>query len=175
MIFTTVGAMEKHPARRSTYLILGLVGLAVAGFAVFWYGDTDRQLERRWEAMVNRVEAKSWRGVARLMAEDYEDPYGFDRETLISYARRTMVHFRRLEVRLESQSIERDGDTARITALVRLEGDGSPLARAIAAEVNRSFSPTEFVWRRQSWKPWDWQVVSFSNPEFDLSRYREPF
>ena len=46
-----------------------------------------------------------------------------------------------------------------------IPSQGTPLANAAVQASKASRTPTEFRWRRASWKPWDWRLVSVENAD----------
>jgi hypothetical protein len=110
-----------------------------------------------------------------MIAPDYQDRWGYDRESLGIYGRAALRAFTRLEVDLIDLEVTVEGDRGRGVAIVRARGEGPPEVTVFVAALNSSFVPTRFDWHRASWKPWDWQLVSLDHPEIEAPRSRMPW
>lgn len=164
-----------HSRRRCTrrFLLVTLrtlflaAGLAFAGAATWAFIELqpERRLEKRFLHWVEAGERRDWKAVAERLAPDYRDGWGHDKSAALEAAREVFGQFVVLGIEVEPLRITRDGDFATIATRPRLSGNGSPLVPLIIRHANELPSDTLFRWRRQSWLPWDWVLVSVSNPD----------
>lgn len=152
--------------------LLLAAGLILALIAGAWLLQPDRRLQRSWGALIDAVEARHARALGNRLAEDYGDRWGYTRTTLVSDARLAFHHFDSIEIRIDDEQIRRDGDSATITALLRIEVRGTDRAAEARVATNALFSPFVFEWRRADRFPWGWELVRFDQAELDLNRFR---
>lgn len=148
--------------------VLGFVGAVVA----VWLVSTltpGRSLARCQERLLQAGGDRNWDRVRDLMDADYRDAWGQNREEAVSRASQVLQNFLALDIMSEDTSIERDGPEAVVSARIRLRGKGNALGEAVLEGTNALSSHFQFAWRRKSWKPWDWKLVSLSQPEIDTT------
>jgi hypothetical protein len=160
---------RKLPQRHN--LVLLLLSMAI-GATLVWYFHPDRSLARAWQDLVSSVEARNSLALRSLLADDYSDRWGYDRDTLVLEARLAFRNFERLRVTATEVEVRRRGDTATLKAIIRIEAEGTPSVADARAAVNGLFSPFEFSFRREPGFPWSWKLTGFDQPEFHLERYR---
>jgi hypothetical protein len=85
----------------------------------------------------------------------------------VAQASEALRNFLVLEILSEDTTVERRDRDAVISARLRLRGKGNAIGEQIIAGANSLESHFQFAWRRKSWKPWDWKLVSVSQPQFD--------
>jgi hypothetical protein len=150
--------------------------LLIRGGAVFlaalllWGGIEampGRGLARCQDRLLEAAGRRHWDKARKLMAEDYRDQWGQDREQAIALAAEGLQNFLTLEVTPEDSFVEREGREAVISARLRLSGRGNALGEALMERANSLESHFRFAWSRKSWKPWDWKLVSVSQNEID--------
>lgn len=161
--------LPKNPKHR---LIAAGVGLLVLVLYLTWLWQPERQVERHFDNLVRSVEKRNWNRFVRLLAEDYQDQWGFDRETIRSEAPDAFRHFFGLNIDTEDRRQVVVGDRAQVTTVLRIRGEGTAVAQMVRSEVNRIHEPFIFYWEKRSWKPWDWQLVRVENERLSLDRYR---
>jgi hypothetical protein len=151
-----------------TWTISGGLILLVA--ILLWTGfelTPGRCLERRQDRLLQAAGDRNWKRVRELMAEDYRDVWGQDREEAVTLASEGLANFLALEIFSEDTAVDRRGGEATVSALLRLRGRGNAVGEAIISRANSLESHFRFAWTRKSWKPWDWKLVSVSQPEID--------
>lgn len=156
---------------RRRVLLLVVMGVSIA-MGTAWFYQSDRQLRRSWNGLLDSVEARNTTRLGRVIADDYADRWGYKRRTLLEDARLAFMQFQRLEVAAEQVQIKREGDSATITAILRVDADGPGSIPEARATVNALFTPFVFEWRREPGFTGAWKLVHFDHPEFDLGRYR---
>lgn len=154
------------PSRR-LLLIFGslLLGVALAA-GLPWLSPT-RGVERAWQGTLRSLEKNDFEAFSAYLDSNYRDGFGLDREGVVTLARTVRGQFFICTITREQSEIVLDPDkqVARSRALIRLGGQGSPVATAAIQASATTTLPTLFRWRRASWKPWDWLLVGVDNAE----------
>lgn len=127
----------------------------------------ENQLRLHSEHLVHQVERRNWSAVEKFVAADYRDDWGDDRARLLTRLRLVGRFFFDLTIATSNVQTRTSGTTGTWQARVQLTGRGEA-AGGITAEVNSLSTPFKFSWRRQSWKPWDWQLVQVTNESLTL-------
>lgn len=140
------------------------VCLALAALWVAFELQPSRRLEKRFLHWVEAGERRDWEAVAARLAPDYRDGWGHDKSAAMEAAREIFGHFVVLGIEVEPVRIVIEGDFATIATRPRLSGRGSPLVPLLIERANTLPDDTVFRWRRESWLPWDWTLVSVANP-----------
>jgi hypothetical protein len=56
---------------------------------------------------------------------------------------------------------------------LRVQSNGGHASGMIAEKAMELQEMTRFLWKREAWRPWSWQLVSVQNPALDIpSDYR---
>lgn len=137
-----------------------------------WWTQPDRSLERTWTGLISAVESRNPSGIRDRLAPDYADRWGYDRESLTNDARLAFFHFRELELRVQDVAIAREGGYATITAILRIQVEGSDEATNARLTVNSIYTPYTFEWERNRRFPWSWKLKRFDHSELELNRFR---
>ncbi|MBC8008503.1 MAG: hypothetical protein H7067_00220 [Burkholderiales bacterium] len=154
------------PSRR-TVLIAGVLLLIVALLVGVPWLSPARGVQRSWDGVVAAIEDNDMEELGRYLGTDYKDGFDLDREGAIRLAKQLRQQFLVCTIRRESAELTMDtsGKSAVTRAVIRLGGHGTPVAQNAVAASAMSHTPTAFRWRRTSWKPWDWRLVSVDNPD----------
>ncbi len=146
------------------------ISLAVA-LPLLWFGlpwlSTERGVERAWDNVIEAVADRDFETLGEYMREDYRDGFGLGRAEALETLRTVRSHFIVCTVARERAELVLDpnGQSATTRAVIRLGGQGSAVAQAAIQASTTTSTPTTFRWRRNSWKPWDWRLVSIENPD----------
>ncbi len=154
------------PSRRVALVVLGLVLILGLWLALPFF-SAGRGVERAWDEVIAAIEDKDTEALGRLLGDDYADGFGLDRAGAIQLAAQIRAHFVVCNLRREKSELVMDPskNSAVTRALMRFSGSGSPVAQGAIQASAASHTPTAFRWRRNSWKPWDWRLVSIDNPD----------
>ena len=154
------------PSRRILLIAAGALLLVALMLGLPWLSPS-RGVERAWGNVISAIESNDKEALSAYLADNYKDGFGLDREGALKLAATVRGQFAMCSIRRERSELVMDvNKKAAITrAVVRLEGQGSPLATAAVQASQASQTPTEFRWRRASWKPWDWRLVSVENAD----------
>lgn len=148
-------------------LFPGVAALLLCAWAAFEFSP-GRQLERAFDRLIGATENRDWKKVGKLMADDYRDQWGQNREEAVNTGSQILRHFIAFEIVVDRQSVEREGRQATISARLRLEGRGTAIAEMVMQGANALQDDFQFAWRRKSWKSWDWKLVSVNQPEIEF-------
>jgi len=153
-------------SRRALFLGLA-VCLVLGALIVLPWLSPERGVERAWSGVLEAIEDNDSAALGKYLGADYRDAFGQDRAGALELAANLRRHFVTCSLRRERAELVMDpsGRSALTRAVIRLGGQGSPVATAAAEASAASDTATVFRWRRNSSKPWDWRLVSVENPE----------
>jgi hypothetical protein len=151
--------------------IAGLLLAIILGVWLSQLWQPARQVSLHTEHLLRDVAEKRWARIEKFVAADYQDDWGHDRASALARLRQVLSYTRNARIE-PSVPIVRVGEgegswRARIT----FEADPNEVTDLIRSRVNALEEPFDLRWRRQSWKPWDWQLVRVSNPALELRGY----
>ena len=109
------------------------------------------------------AENRRWTKLADFIDAKYSDRWGHDKTFVLRETNEWLRQFFTLTIHSEIESAEINHDHGKITARLRLEGNGTALASMAQDEVNSIPTPFVFEWTRKSWKPWDWTLTRADN------------
>lgn len=135
-------------------------------FALPWLSPA-RGVERSFDHLLEAIEDNDAAKLERLFGVDYAPSLGHDRAGTLRLVTEIRSQFATCSVRREQSEfiLDPSKQSATTRALIRLRGQGGPIARALVEASAATSSPAVFNWRRNSWKPWDWRLVSIEHPE----------
>ena len=148
-------------------LLLSIAGGLILLFLVVRHWSTERVVERRQVALIAALERRSEKHLDRLLASNYEDQWGFDREEVKLAVKDIGSQFIILTLIPEDPSTTIADGIAQVTMRFEASGNGSPLAHQIIREANQLESPFLFRWEKKSAWPGDWKLVRIENPDLD--------
>ena len=154
------------------YLIGGVVALLVL-FIIFqalfsWPAET--QISDKQQKLITSIEERKWGRVRKLLADDYSDTLGLDRETLLLALKDAGSQFwTEFDLNWEPLEQRREGDVFIVTGNIRIQGKGGPFATDVVIAA-RPFSkdPVTFRWKKVGMAPWKWRLESISHPKAKL-------
>lgn len=151
---------------RLQVLLTTLAVVAVSAIAFHW--SPGRQVRLHQRDLQRAVEKRNWTRVDGFVAADYSDRWGQNRALALEHLPQVFQDFLAIGILNEDVVIRADGDRRNFQARVRIVGSGGMLARMVMDHVDGLKQPFTFTWRRQSWKPWDWQLVRIDQPEIEI-------
>ena len=161
--------------RRGVLIALAAIFALAALLGLPWLSP-ERGVQRTWSAVLTAIEDNDRTALASLLGPDYRDGFDLDREAALELIATVRGQFLVCTVRRERPELvmATDNRAATARALIRLGGNGTPIATAAIQASAASQTPTTFRFRRNSWKPWDWRLVSVENPDAarGLARFR---
>lgn len=145
-----------------------LIALAIY---LAWLWQPARQVRKHQQAMLDAAESRSWQRVAAFLAADYQDQWKQDRALAISDAQEAFRYFLILGFTQENVRIASAANRERaLTENLRIVGSGEGPAMFVKERVNQLTEPFTFIWKRESWKPWDWRLVEIRQPQLQIPR-----
>lgn len=154
----------------------GFYGGVLAAFIIgLWFArlwSAENQVRLHSEHLLREVEDRSWSGVREAIAPDYHDAWGDDRMQLLTRLRSVSLMLLSLSIETQDVNTSVNGDSGTWSARLQITAQGEAAAE-VRARVNPLTSPFTLHWRRESWKPWDWQLYEVSNPQLRLPNESE--
>jgi hypothetical protein len=154
------------PSRRFLLIALGLLAALALLLGLPWLSPT-RGVERAWKNVISAIEENDRETLAAHLADNYQDGFGLDRAEALHLIATIRGQFLVCTIRRDQPELVMDPSkhSALTRALIRVDGQGTPLATAAIQASQATRTPTEFRWRRASWRPWDWHLVSVDNAD----------
>ncbi len=145
---------------------LGAAGAAlVLALWCLWLWQPERQLRLHQRHFLKACERRDWPAVARFVAADYGDPWGHDKEILVSRLQEAFGQFLFVSVVGESADASVAGNRGRVSGRLRLSGRGGPGAEMVMERANALREPFVFFWEKPAGRPWGWRLVRVEQPE----------
>ncbi len=146
-------------------VLISAITVIVIGLLMARHWSPRRVVERQQVALVAALERRSAKRLDRLLAPDYRDQWGFDREDAkLAILDVGSQFFILTLVPVDPRVVMGDG-TAEVETRFEATGNGSPLAHEIIRTTNRLKPPFVFSWEKQSAWPGDWKLVRIENPD----------
>lgn len=146
----------------------GLLAAVVIGLYLVSLWQPREQVKLHTLHLFNRIERGDWSGVARFIGGDYQDQWGDDRDRLIERMHLVLAHVRNLRIHPEEILVLTAGNTGRWQAKIKIAADRGEVAALIDERINSLAEPFELEWHHQSWKPWDWKLITVKNPALEI-------
>jgi len=143
------------------------VALLFAATFVWWFWQPLRVLERTQDHLQKQVERRNWEAVGELLAENYSDVWGHNKENALEAGAEVLRHFFLLRLRPED-GLEISPGVTNTTVLKRrlaVEGSGSAIATMIIQRVNDKPGRFLFTWERQTGWPPTWLLRNLSHED----------
>ena len=152
--------------RKHLYVfVLALLGLAPYSA---WLWQPERQVRLHTAHLLKAVEGRRWKKVDSLVADNYSDRWRHDKEFVLRASNEVFGQFIFLTIQSEPLSCSVSGSTGVTQDRVKVSGSGGPIAQVVIERVDRLRQPFVFTWERMSWKPWDWRLTRFDQPELEI-------
>ncbi|HEV7867025.1 MAG TPA: hypothetical protein VGO90_05050 [Chthoniobacteraceae bacterium] len=144
--------------------------LLLAGYLA-WHWQPERQIREHTRQLLKAVERRKWDSMRTLLAENYSDRWGHDKEFVLKGCEQVFAQFLFLKVEHEVTAV--DLATGCATTRVKMSGQGGPAAQFVMSTVNGLPEPFRFFWEQRSGKPWDWHLVKVEQPTLEVARQFE--
>ena len=139
-----------------------LAMIVILRFLYLW--QPQRQVELHQRHFLMAAQDRQWGKFDSFFGDDFRTPAGQDRAWALQQSHEVLRQFIALEIRTSNPQSTITGDTAHVSNVLHIEGSGTQLAGMAKSAVNQSTAPFAFTWKRKSWKPWDWQLISVDHP-----------
>ena len=128
----------------------------------------ERQIPRAQARLLSAIEGRDFDAMAGMLANDYRDRWQQDRAAAIARSREVFGQFATLTIGHEQSGLRAESGSWFLSEKLRLKGLGGSLAMAARETVNGLRQPFVMEWRQRSWKAWDWELKSVTQPEVEL-------
>lgn len=154
-----------HRGNARWTLIAAIGGLLLVVLLVGLQMRPLRQIEKRQASLIEGIERRSPARIQRLLSRDYGDRWGFTSEQIVESMVDAGSQFMALVVTPEDQSIVfGEGGEATVTARLILGGKPvGPVGNEVTRQINQLKEPFVFVWKKESFLPSSWRLVSVAN------------
>ena len=167
-MFVSQQAM-KIPVIKPIVLRCSLTAILIfAGLLLALHWRPGRQVRLHQQHFLRAVEDRNWKKVSAFVAPDFKDRWRQTRSIVLARLPQVFANF--LVCGIESSDsllLWQDG-TGVVQSRIRIVGSGGPIAQYIMEEAANLKQPFSFIWRHQSWKPWDWTLVEVDQPELQI-------
>ncbi len=148
---------------------VGIILAVGVGIYLARLWSADRQIALHTNHLLRSLETRDFQKFASFLAPDYRDRWEEDRALVLQRARLVFGYLRGVELRSSEPVIRSSGSSGSWEGRIELTGaESSELAAMVKERLNSARSPFRLDWRRQSGKPWDWQLVRVSNDDLNL-------
>ncbi|RBP36373.1 hypothetical protein DES53_11784 [Roseimicrobium gellanilyticum] len=152
-------------------LIPVLLVLTLLWFLWPYLQSEKRQVENMHRKLISLAAARNWTGASELMTSDYEDEWGHNREDALGLASELFQGFLYLNIEWETTEVTVNQGIAKVRGYAKMNGSGGGFSSEIISKVNSLEKPWVFTWRKESWKPNSWKLVSAKNEELANIRF----
>ena len=158
---------QKHANCSGSAKWILLVSLAaVLGLIIFiiLQSRPSKMIAKKQSDLIVGIEKRSPGRIERLVAENYNDRWGFDREDAVLAIVDVGSQFLALVVTEDEKETVIEGKEATVTA--RLTFGGNPIGPAgqeVVKRLNRLSEPFVFTWKKESFLPAGWRLVRIDN------------
>ncbi|MCH1407438.1 MAG: hypothetical protein L7V87_00255 [Verrucomicrobiales bacterium] len=141
--------------------VAGVLGLTIF---VILQSRPSKMIATKQSDLIVGIEKRSPGRIERLVAENYSDRWGFDREDAVNAIVDVGSQFLALVVTEDEKETVIDGKEATVTA--RLTFGGNPVGPAgheVVKRLNQLDEPFVFTWKKESFLPASWRLVRIDN------------
>jgi hypothetical protein len=153
--------------RNKLYIIVSVALLTLVFYSA-WLWRPERQVRLHTAHLLKAVEGRRWKKVDAFVADNYSDRWNHDKGFVLRASNEVFGQFLFLSIQSQTLTCEVSGSTGVTRDRVKIGGSGGPIAQLVVEQVNRLQQPFVFTWERMSWKPWDWRLTRFDQPELAI-------
>lgn len=141
----------------------------LAGIYLVRLWSPDRQIELHTNHLLHSLEKRDWQKFSAFLAAEYQDQWGQDRALALERTRQVFSYLPGIELRPVNPTVRSSGRTGSWEGRIELiDARNSDLAGMVKERLDQVHTPFRLDWRRQSGKPWDWQLVRVANDQLNL-------
>jgi hypothetical protein len=145
-----------------------ILGVALAWFSWWlWLRGDEAEMLARNRVLIAQLEERDWGAVEALLAADYADGFGQNRQQALAHLQEGLGVFLSLEIQLSAELAESRGEKegeVRFMAKIRGLGAGG-VDQIIKREVNELKQPWQLSWKKVGIWPWNWSLKSVNQAE----------
>jgi hypothetical protein len=146
-------------------LAAAALAAGIAAWLFFFHWTPEAQVKRHQKAFFRAIESANWTKLEALLDPGYQDEWGLSREQIADLISEGRAQFLFLEIDSQKAEVNAGSGAATYRAVLRISGSGHALAQQAQQRFNRIDTPFLFTWRKSGPKPWDWLLISVSNPD----------
>ena len=152
-------------------LYAGVLVAVAVGIYLFQLWTPARQVELHSLHLLAAIEENDASALADFLADGYQDDWGHDKALVLSRLKQVVPSAARGgQLVAHGAAVRAERAAGEWRGRITIEADANELTVPLIHHVNAVTDPYVLQWRRQSWKPWDWQLVRVSNPGLELPR-----
>ncbi|MGB8170322.1 MAG: hypothetical protein WCF18_22660 [Chthoniobacteraceae bacterium] len=145
--------------------LLAAAALLAVALWLAWLWQPERQVRLHTASLLKGIERRNWSNVQDLLADNYADRWGHDKNFVVTGLRQVFGSF--VFLKIEHENVSVDAVAGRTRTRVKMSGQGSAVAQYVMAKVNSLAEPFTFTWEKRSGKPWDWQLTAVDHPTLE--------
>ena len=145
-----------------------LLAAMLAGYLI-WLWQPERQVRLHTAHLINALEQNDWGDFAEFVSASYVDQWKQDQQFLLARVSQVAVSTPNLRLEVHEWPVTIGAGEATWSARIKVDADPGELTALIKERVNGIETPFQLRWRKESWKPWDWQLVWVGNESLELS------
>lgn len=146
--------------------LLALLLVVLLWLAWWVFGRSpEAQVRAAQAGLIEAVEERDWDALEKLIAPNYTDAYGHNRESALKDGRKYLSGFFTLTLKTDQTTIRAAKGQGMVTTMIRLEGNGVGYSQMVLGHVNQLTEPWIFHWSNPGRWPWDWQVNLIHNDQ----------
>lgn len=151
--------------RRRITILIALLLILCAGWAVrfLFFQSPAEQLGRAQAKLVHAVEKRDWKTIRSMLADEYMDDFGHDRETALQTGQEILAGYFSLTLKTETTFQKGTNEIGLVKLKMKIEGTGTPISQMVTDRVNRTKEPWVFHWLKKGRWPWEWKLVQLQN------------
>jgi hypothetical protein len=141
---------------------LAVILVAIIGLVVHW--QPLKTLQRQQNTLLGAIESKKGARFRRMVSSEYRDRWGFNVDDITEAMLDARSQFLALVIHSKDQEIKVNGKEAVITCRLTLGGTPIVGGSEVTRRINQLKDPFVFTWRKQSFLPSSWRLISIENP-----------
>ncbi len=149
---------------RLLFLLPALIATAWLGWWLFGR-PAEQQVMAAQMKFITAVEDRDWKEVKSMLADEYTDAVGHDRDNAVGDAEQVLGSFLFLALITETLPFEASADRAGIQMKIQMEGRGLGISPMVMDRVNSMHQPWQFDWHKQGPWPWSWKITRIHHDE----------
>ena len=146
-------------------ILLVAIAVVIAVIGFMRYAAPERQIAKKQATLIRGIEQRKRSKVEKLIADNYSDRWGFDKQDAVTAFLDVGSQFVMLGVTELDPKHEFGDDSATVTTRLKIDGTGSPVANLVIRKTNQLKTPFVFEWKKQSCWPGSWRLEKVDNAD----------
>jgi hypothetical protein len=149
-------------------LLVGTALLVSVGLYLVWLWRPEHQVRLHTEHFFHAIDGRKWEAVSDFIGDDYQDQWHNDRARLLESMREGFRWVSGSNISAPSAAVQVEIPRGVWIGKITVYSSDDGVMQLLDERVNKLPTPFAFEWRRFSAKPWNWKLVSVSNPAFQI-------